>query len=124
MKTTRPLSGRGEEINYWFQSGRTIVQWGAITFSLSSEDFTAVLDDFFVDSVQWYPLGASVTNTPADGLGHFVADLAPSLTPRHASAIAAIMVNEEWLEHRGASPIELRKAGRPFSSLVTESSTR
>ena len=124
MNTTRPLSGRGKEINYWFQGGRTIVQWGTITFSLRSEDFAAVLDDFFVDSGRWYPLGASMTDLPADGLGHFVAGVAPALTPRHASAIAAIMVNEQWLEHRGLSPIELRKTGRAFSSLAITSPVR
>ena len=118
MNTTRPLSGRGKEINYWFQGGRTIVQWGTITFSLRSEDFAAVLDDFFVDFGPWYLLGASMTDPPADGLGHFVAGVAPALTPRHAPAIAAIMVNEQWLEHRGLSPIELRKTGRAFSSLA------
>ena len=116
MKTTHPLSGRGTEINYWFQGGRTMVQWGELTFSLRTDDFGDVLDDFFVDSTKWYPLGASMTDPPADGLGHFVAGLASALTPRHASAIAAIMVNEQWLEHRGASPIELRKTGRAFSS--------
>ena len=57
MNTTRPLSGRGKEINYWFQGGRTIVQWGAITFSMRSENFAAVLDDFFVDPGRWYSLG-------------------------------------------------------------------
>ena len=48
----------------------------------------------------------------------------PALTPRHASAIAPIMVNEQWLEHRGLSPIELRKTGRAFSSLARASPVR
>ena len=124
MNTTRPLSGRGKEISYWFQGGRTIVQWGTITFSLRSEDFAAVLDDFFVDPGRWYLLGANVTDTPRDGFGHFVAGVAPAFTPRYASAIAAIMVNEQWLEHRGLNPIELRKTGRAFSSLARASPVR
>lgn len=43
------------------------------------------------------------------GFGEFISNY-PALTPRHASAIAAIMVNEGDLNYRCSKLIELRKS--------------
>lgn len=43
------------------------------------------------------------------GLGEYIQKNFSRLTPRHASAIAAIMVQENLIECRGKKPLELRK---------------
>ena len=112
MKKTRPLSGRGTEITYWCVDDGIRAEWGASRFLLNQEDSNAILREFFTDSDEWYLLGASMTNPPAEGLGCFVYTRLPGLSPRHASAIAAILANEGYIEYRGASPIELKRSGK------------
>ena len=109
MKKTQPLSGQGKEIRYWVDENTIRVEWGRQYFLLSHENINVILRNFFVDTGQWYPLGASVTETPHDGLGHFVNNAMSGLTPRHASAFAAILVNEGYLDHRGVRRIELKR---------------
>lgn len=70
-----------------------------------------VLEDFFRDGKQWYLLGAGMTAPTPGGLGQFISNHS-TLTPRHASALAAILVADGLLEFRSQSPIELRKVKR------------
>lgn len=109
-KKTSPLSGAGAEIE-WESDGSTIrVWWGDTGFAIAESFVTVVLEDFFTDAQRWYPLGASMTEPVSGGLGEFVRDHS-MLTPRHASALAAIMVADGLLKYRGRKPIELRRAG-------------
>ncbi|MCE5337956.1 MAG: hypothetical protein LLF90_04630 [Methanomicrobiaceae archaeon] len=72
-----------------------------------------ILDKFFLERGRWYLLGASMTEPDPAGLGSFVRETFPSFSPRHASAIAAVLVHEGFVMFRGRKPIELRKiAGR------------
>ena len=109
MKVTRPLSGRGKKIVYWCDADTITVEWGETRFSLSRTHISTILNGFFRDSAVWYQLGASMTDPPTEGLGYFVYTRFPSLSPRHASAIAAVLVNEGVIQHRGSRPIELKK---------------
>jgi len=66
-------------------------------------------DNYFKDLAAWYPLGASMTAPANGGLGEYIQKNLSRLTPRYASAIAAIMVEQNLIECRGKKPIELRK---------------
>ena len=104
-----PLSGRGEPISYQRVSGGLSVRWGATTFHLADGLVEAILTQFFVDDSHWYPLGSSADMTMPGGLGEFVANNGRNLTPRHASAIAPILVHLGTVVWRGVRPIELRR---------------
>jgi hypothetical protein len=104
-----PLSGKGQRIRWRDTKKSRIVEWGDTKFILSDELFDDVLDDYFKDTEKWYPLGASMTDPVHGGLGEYIQNNFPPLTPRHVSAIAAIMVQEGLIEFRGKKPIELRK---------------
>jgi len=108
-QATHPLSGRGKPIYWQSHYGGRRVHWGTIRFHLSDRLTNDILNDYFRDRRTWYPLGASMTNPVRGGLGEYVQKNFPSLTPRHASAIAAILVQDNLIESRGNRPIELRK---------------
>ncbi len=101
------------EIRYWVDENAIRVEWGRQYFLLTRENINVILNDFFADVSQWYPLGADMTDPPSDGLGRFMNDRMSGLTPRHASAVAAILVNEGCLEYRGVRPIELKRISEP-----------
>lgn len=110
IKLTMPLSGRGKPVMYWAETeGSYMVQWGNISFAVNQEQIDKILGEYFQDAAQWYPLGASMTKPVAGGLGEYIQEQFPPFGPRHASAIAAIMVNEGWLEAQGKNPIRLRR---------------
>jgi hypothetical protein len=100
-----PLSGSGQPISW---DGKRVF-WGKINFNLSGNLIDSILENYFKDSKTWYPLGASMTDPIKGGLGKYIQENFPPLTPRHASAIAAIMVQKNLIEFRGKKPIELRK---------------
>lgn len=104
-----PLSGNGKTIKVFQGTTGRQVEWGSTIFSVSDEIVRTVLEEFFVHPNEWYPLGASMTDPDLRGLGFFIWKKYPSLTPRHASAIAAIMVHEGFLVSRGIRPIDLKK---------------
>ena len=104
-----PLSGRGTQIQYLAYDERIDVRWGDTRFAFTANDIATILGEFFESQGEWYQLGASMTDPPREGLGYFVSTRFRGLTPRHASAIAAILVNEGRLQSRGARPIELRR---------------
>jgi hypothetical protein len=108
---TRPLSGRGEEITVFRYPSVRRIRWGETDFLLSDEMVRTILDGFFTEPGRWYLLGASMTEPDPAGLGSFIRKTFPSFTPRHASAVAAIMVQEGFLVYRGRKPIELRASG-------------
>lgn len=104
-----PLSGSGKPISWKNYNGGRRVFWGNIVFNLPNDLIENILDNYFKDFETWYPLGASETEPMRRGLGEYVQKNFPSLTPRHASAIAAVMVYDRLLEFRGKKPIVLRK---------------
>jgi len=107
--TTHPLSGKGQPIMVYSEPPFRLVQWGDLKFKLSNEMIRTVLERFFTESDRWYLLGASMTEPDPTGLGSFIRKSFPSFTPRHASAIAAILVHEGFVAFRGNKPIELKK---------------
>ncbi|MCF8001713.1 MAG: hypothetical protein K9K76_07660 [Halanaerobiales bacterium] len=109
-KLTKTLSGRGKNITYVYKdcSDKLEITWGDSKFTLSISQIDSILNQFFVDD-EWYPLGSSMTNPMEDGLGNFIANNFDNLTSRHASAIAAILVNENLIANEGAKPIKLKK---------------
>jgi hypothetical protein len=111
----RPLSGRGKPIKANRVKGGWALLWGDFPFMVTDSLQAEVLSEFFVDPNRWYPLGASMTEPPPNGLGSFLKRKHPSLSPRCASLIAALMVNEGLLEFRGAKPIELRRKTDPVA---------
>ena len=68
-----------------------------------------ILDGFFLDAGRWYLLGASMTTPDPEGFGSFIRTTFPSFSPRHASAIAAILEHEGFISFRGKKLIELKK---------------
>jgi hypothetical protein len=107
-----PLSGRGEPIRCSDSDDGRQVTWGKTKFYLSNEMVDQIVICFFENDRSWYKLGASMTKPTPGGLGEFINNTFDKLTPRHASAIAAIMVQDDLIEFRGHRPIELRKQAR------------
>jgi len=104
-----PLSGRGTPVAVTRTDMGFHVVWGNLAFYVEQQLVREILEEFLVDKNSWYPLGASMTNPPPDGLGSFLAKRAPGLTPRHASAIAPLLRHEGLVESRGVKAIELRR---------------
>jgi hypothetical protein len=109
LQTLIPLSGEGKPINCQIYDGGRQVAWGTTRFDLPDKIIEDILDNFFTDSDKWYWLGASMTNPTSGGLGEFISSKFTGLGSRHASPIAAIMVQDNLIEFRGKRPIELRK---------------
>lgn len=110
LRITMPLSGRGKPILYWTDAeGLYWLQWGNISFMVNKEQVDKILREFFREKLKWYPLGASMTKPVTGGLGEYIQEQFPPFGPRHASAIAAMMVNERWLVAQGKNPIKLSR---------------
>ncbi len=107
MNAVLPLSGNGKLITYSISDEEWIIVWGKLKFTLKKSCIQIILDEFFMNKDEWYPLGASMDNPMPIGLGIFVRDNFNMLSPRHASAIAAILVNENILTFKGMRPILL-----------------
>ena len=106
MKKIKTLSGAGSEIKYEYGY---CIRWGKTNFSISDGNVDDILQHFFKDKNKWYPLGAGETKPMFGGLGEYIFSEFPNLNPRHASAIAAIMVEEKMIEAKGKKPILLKK---------------
>ena len=100
------LSGHGGIVQYRVEDGGYKIQWEKTTYYLG-DDMTRQIMTFFDDG-EWHPMGASQDKPMADGFGAFLKKVF-SISPRYASAIAPILVNEGILEFRGKRPIFLRK---------------
>lgn len=98
MTQIETLSGKGSIIQYKKEATNYDVNWGESSFSFDSSLVNYLLRNFFVNPKAYYPLGASVQPVYKDGLGEFITNLNINLTPRHASAIAAVLVNEAILK--------------------------
>lgn len=111
MKKIKPLSGRGETIQYRYLSFNEVfdVKWGKAEFSFNMTTVNKILNNFFKNEKEWYPLGASMDPIMKGGMGEFILNLNAGLLPRHASAIASILVEEGILVAKGKRPISLRK---------------
>ena len=111
MKKIKPLSGRGETIQYRYLSFNEVfdVKWGKAEFSFNMTTVNKILNNFFKNEKEWYPLGASMDLIMKGGMGEFILNLNVGLLPRHASAIASILVEEGILVAKGKRPISLRK---------------
>jgi hypothetical protein len=108
MPETIPLSGKGEILDYQQTDAGYNVQWGDTSFQITTAVIKVLQESFFQPPNTWKPLGASMTNAMAGGMGEFIKNLNIGLTPRHASAIAAILVNENQIEFQAGRPILLR----------------
>jgi hypothetical protein len=106
MPCINTLSGKGTSLNYSINKDDCIVVWGNTTFKFSISECLK----FFDRSLNFLKLGASMTSPTPGGFGEFIKNNISGLTPRHASAISAILVNEKYIdfEERGNS-IFLRK---------------
>lgn len=112
-KMTMPLSRRGKPIIFSeYVDNQRWVQWGDVSFQISRDQITKIMEEFFAETDCWYPLGASMTEPVQGGLGEYVRRELPPYGPRHASAIAAMMAHEGLIEYRGKNPIVLRKRTR------------
>lgn len=111
MKETIPLSGRGEKIYYKVSEGHYSILWGDTPFEVSPKIVSKLLREYFQNPKAWYPLGASMVPIFEHGMGEFIANSDTKFTPRHASAIAAVLVKEGILIAKGIRPIFLSKEG-------------
>jgi hypothetical protein len=108
MKIINTISGRGKEIIYSTDNDIIEIRWSNAKFSIRESVIEEIMLNFFIDNEKWYPLGACSNNPQKGGLGEYVA-LKHGFTPRCASAIAAIMLNEGLIQFRGQRPIELKR---------------
>jgi len=113
MEKIFPLSGRGKEIIYEVVNNIRNVKWGSAKFKLSDSVIDDILENFFLETNKWYPLGADEVNPMLGGLGRYLElKYRKDLTPRHASAVASIMHHEGLIEHKNNNPILLKKVER------------
>ncbi len=105
----KPLSGRGKDIKYANDHNGKAVIWGQTHFYISNDLITQILDCYFIDPNRWYPLGADMIRPISGGLGEYVNGICSSFSPRHATAIAAIMYNEKLIAFKNAKPILLKR---------------
>jgi len=109
MNKILPLSGRGKEINFEIIGDGKNVTWGKKEFTLPDSLINDILENFFIESDKWYPLGAHMVSPIPGGLGVFIQSRDKKLSPRHACAVAAIMHHEGLIDYKDKSPILLRK---------------
>ena len=98
-KRARNLSGKGRAIEY--READDGLEWrseGGDPFKLPWSDMKSILEDFFLVPTTSKLLGNDQQKPSAGGLGEFVSELPGRLASRNASAIAAILVAEGWLE--------------------------
>ncbi len=105
-----PLSGSGKPISWEKHPEGKQVIWGNTKFHLPNKLIDDIFMNYFKNPTMWYDLGASMDDPIKGGMGEYIQDKT-TLTPRHASAIAAIMVYENLIEAKGKKPIKLRKIG-------------
>lgn len=103
------LNGHDKNIEYEIVNDMYKIQWGKQVLTLTQIDLQMILDKYFVDENNWYPLGASMTKPMNGGLGEFLKENFKKFTPRDASVIAAIMCNENLISAKGKKPILLKK---------------
>lgn len=119
---TRPLSGRGAEIqivkitedgtlNYY-------IKWGGDFLKLSKKEVDSIMSDFFSTN-EYKPLGASQTSPLTGGFGEYLNATFKRFTPRHASVIASLMVIEDFITFNkdGKSIYLKRSTGKKLSSI-------
>ena len=109
MEKAYPLSGRGKEITYELVGNTRNVKWGDTRFKLSDCLINDISENFFIETDRWCPLGADEVSPMPGGLGDYLKKTHKGLTPRHASAIAAIMHHEEFISYKDGKPILLKK---------------
>jgi|GEM_PF-3440534 hypothetical protein len=107
--TVQPLSGKGQAITVFTDPPDRLVLWGDRMFEVSNRMILRIFDEFFTGPGRWYPLGTSMTTPDPAGFGTFIRKTFAPFSPRHASAIAAIMVHEGFVAFRGRKRIELKK---------------
>ena len=78
-------------------------------FGLTNAQISKILNSYFAVPGHWYPLGASEDDPIPGGFGEFLQGSFQGFTPRHASAIAAVLVDLGYLDFRGKKPVYLRK---------------
>ena len=78
-------------------------------FGLTNAQISKILNSYFAVPGRWYPLGASEDDPIPGGIGEFLQGTFQGFTPRHASAIAAVLVDLGYLDFRGKKPVYLRK---------------
>lgn len=108
IKKITTLSGRGQDIYYKFTYNEIEIKWGETDFLIDRELLGRIIKEFFVNKEKWYTLGASMTDPVKGGLGEYLS-AESSLTPRHASAIAAIMYNENLIDYKMRKRIDLKR---------------
>lgn len=106
---TCPLSGRGKRIYWQNCHGGRRVYWGTRCFDLPDSLVSNILNNYFRDRKTWYSLGTHMTKPKQGGLGQYIKKNFSHLSPRYASAIAAILAFDNLIESRGKNPIKLRK---------------
>ncbi|GKU24316.1 hypothetical protein [Clostridium folliculivorans] len=104
-----PLSGKGKRIIVNSTDGNLNITWGELKFILNSRVIDDILENYFKDDQEWYVLGAGMTNPIVGGLGEYIKNNHAPLTPRHASAIASVMVSIGVIEFKGQKPIFMRR---------------
>ncbi len=100
MKEISTLRGSNNTIKYKKDELEYNVVWGKTHFSIANVDINTILNDFFVNKEEYYLLAPGMVNPKPGGLGEFVEENINKLHSKHASAIAAIMVCEGYLERK------------------------
>ena len=119
----KPLSGGGKQITYKDTPDGKEILWGNLRFKIPNTMIDDILNYYFADPDKWYPLGASFDTPIKGGLGEYIQNNHKGYTPRHASAVVAIMVNEDLLTCRGKKPIELKPGQMAYFNKKSKETT-
>jgi hypothetical protein len=93
-QTFLPLSGKGTEIQRTDFAEYQEFRWGSAKFQVSNDQIQDILKFLEVQR----PLGASITNPPAGGLGEFLVSSGICASEKFASAIAAALKYDDLIE--------------------------
>lgn len=111
------LTGSKNKIEYVKNKSEYNVVWSKTKFRITTIEIADILNYYFINIDIWLPLGAGMTKPTPGGLGEYISKKNKALTPRHASAIAPIMVNEGFIEYKKeGNAILLRKLANEFET--------
>lgn len=113
-KIIKPLSGKGKEIEYSICNQDIKIEWGEAIFTVKRESLAKILKEYFIDNNEWYNLGSCLDDPVKGGLGEYISKNSKELfnrklSPKYASAIAAIMCEEGLLTFKDERPIKLKR---------------
>lgn len=109
-KKITTLNGSNNNIEYRLDNGIYIIKWGITPVQFSSQTIDRIMHELFEDDMKWVPLGANFSNPTPGSLGEYIYKNKIYYSPKFASLIAAVMVEEDFLIYKRTRGFWLRRA--------------